>query len=145
MLYRKYFTLGSESSFTSLFLSHFSHTDPVTLGLNGLAWWTIGNHHAKKLGCRHLVTVSGLGCALASTFAFIHLRSHNTNNVIAGATAANASLITYNAIRNPQMFSYARVNPYAWVALLAFYGVYNDDKAALGGVAGGYLAFLLAL
>ena len=43
------------------------------------------------------------------------------------------------------MFTYARVNPYAWVALLTFYGVYNDDKAAMGGVAGGYLAFLLAL
>ena len=126
-MYRKYFTLGAESTYTSLFLSHFSHTDPVTLGLNGLAWWTIGNHHAKKFGCRHLVTVSSLGCALASTFAVLHLRNNNTENVIAGATAGNAALITYNAIRNPAAFTYARLHPLGWVALLSLYGVYNND------------------
>ena len=76
-MYKKYFTLGGESAFTSLFLSHFSHTDPFTLGLNGLAWWTIGNYHAKKFGCRHLVIVSSIGCTIASGLAFMHLRNHN--------------------------------------------------------------------
>ena len=89
--------------------------------------------------------VSSLGCAIASTLAVLHLRNNNTENVIAGATAGNAALITYNAIKNPAAFTYFRVHPLTWVAALSLYGVYNSDQAAMGGVAGGYLAFLLAL
>ena len=54
-------------------------------------------------------------------------------------------MITYNAIKNPSIFSVTRIHPLAWIAILSIYGVYNNDKAALGGVSGGYLAFLLAL
>ena len=62
--------------------------------------------------------------------------------------AGTAGLITYNAFANPQWFRFAGsygVNPMVWLALLTFYGGYCGDKAAVGGIAGGYLAFLLAL
>ena len=58
--------------------------------------------------------------------------------------ASSAGLITYNAFRNPAWFKFMRVSSLTWVGALALYGAYYD-KAAVGGVAGGYLAFLLAL
>ena len=59
--------------------------------------------------------------------------------------AGTAGLITYNVFANPQWFKYAGIPPLFWLALMTFYGGYWSDKAAVGGVAGGYLAFLLAL
>ena len=59
--------------------------------------------------------------------------------------ASSAGLITYNCFRNPNWFKFARVPSLFWVVALAMYGGYYNDKAAVGGVAGGYLAFLLAL
>jgi hypothetical protein len=56
-----------------------------------------------------------------------------------------SGLITYNAFANPAWFRFAGVTPMAWLALLTFYGGCYGDKATVGGVAGGYLAFLLAL
>ena len=34
------------------------------------------------------------------------------------------------------------INPYVWLSLFLLYGTFGNDKAALGGVAGGYLALL---
>ena len=59
--------------------------------------------------------------------------------------ASSAGLITYNCFKNPNWFKCMRLPPYMWVIALAMYGGYYNDKSAVGGVAGGYLAFLLAL
>ena len=79
----------------------------------------------------------------ASVLGIAYLRKNN-EEVIAGGMASSAGLITYNAFRNPQWFKFLRLHPLSWVGALALYGAYYD-KAAVGGVAGGYLAFLLAL
>ena len=59
--------------------------------------------------------------------------------------AGTAGLITYNYFANPQWLRFGNVNPMFWLAGLTVYGVYGEDKAAIGGIAGGYLAFLFAL
>ena len=59
--------------------------------------------------------------------------------------ASSAGLVTYNVMRNPNWFNFLRLPAVFWVAALALYGGFYNDKAAVGGVAGGYLAFLLAL
>ena len=59
--------------------------------------------------------------------------------------AGTAGLITYNAFANPSWLAFRGMNPFVWLSLMTLYGVYGHDKAVVGGVAGGYLAFLLAL
>ena len=80
----------------------------------------------------------------ASVLGIAYLRKNNEKEVIAGGMASSAGLITYNAFKNPAWFNFLRLHPYTWVGALALYGAYYD-KAAVGGVAGGYLAFLAAL
>ena len=59
--------------------------------------------------------------------------------------AGTAGLITYNVFANPGWMTIKHINPFMWLALLTLYGAYGHDKAVVGGVAGGYLAFLMAL
>ena len=55
----------------------------------------------------------------------------------------SAALITYNVFANGKWVNFMRLHPYTYLAALAFYGAYNNDKAAVGGMAGGYLAYML--
>ena len=144
MQYKKFFTLDGNSSILSLPFCHFGHTDPVAFGLNSAALWTVGHYHAKKFGCAHLSTVFGLGCVLATALALKDV-SGSHKQVIAGSTAGTTALITYNLFANPAWFKFARLPPLAWLGALAYYGGMYDDKAAVGGIAGGYIAFMLAL
>ena len=61
--------------------------------------------------------------------------------------AGSSALITYNLFCNPQWFNYVKYchHPMVLLALLTMYGTYTNDKAILGGVAGGYAAMTLAL
>ena len=54
----------------------------------------------------------------------------------------SAALITYNVFANGKWVNFMRIPPYVWLAALATYGAFGNDKAAIGGIAGGYLAFL---
>ena len=144
LIFKKYFTLDGNSSFLSLPLCHFGHTDLATFGLNTAALWTIGHYHAKRYGCSHLTTVFGLGCAVATGLALMDVRV-NHRQVIAGSTGGTTALVTYNLFANPSWFKFARLPPLVWLAALALYGGQWNDKAAIGGIAGGYLAFILAL
>ena len=144
LLYKKYLTLDGKSSFLSIPLSHFGHTNALTFGLNMTALWTVGHYHAKRYGCSHLTTVFGLGCAVATGLALMDVRVNN-KQVIAGCTGGTTALVTYNLFANPTWFKFARLPPLMWLAALALYGGSFDDKTAIGGLAGGYLAFILAL
>ena len=104
--------------------------------------WTIGHYHAKRYGCCGLMKVLGLGALTASVLGTMDVRS-NPRQVIAGGMAGSASLITYNIFQNGHWFRFTKMNPYLILALLTMYGVYWDDKAAIGGMAGGYLALFL--
>ena len=66
----------------------------------------------------------------------------NNEPTIAGGMSMTAGLITYNVFKNPQWFTMLRIHPYLWLAALTMYGSFGNDKAAIGGIAGGYLAFL---
>ena len=90
------------------------------------------------------MTVFGLSCAIASVLGAMDVRG-NGKQQIAGGMAGTAGLITYNYFANPQWLRFGNVSPIFWLAGLTFYSVYNQDKAAVGGVGAGYLAFLLAL
>ena len=142
MLFKKYFTLSGESSITSLPLCHFSNTNAISFLFNSAALYTIGNLHAKKFGCGHFVGVLGMSCAAATALGVMHVYNNN-EPTIAGGMAATSGLVTYNAFKNPQWFKWMRLHPYMWLSALALYGAFGNDKAAIGGMAGGYLAFLL--
>ena len=84
----------------------------------------------------------GLSALTASVLGVIDVRS-NPRQVIAGSMAASAGLITYNLFQNAHWFRFTKLNPFMILALMTLYGVYWNDKAAIGGMAGGYLALYL--
>lgn len=58
--------------------------------------------------------------------------------------APAAGLIAYNVFRNPGWFKYGfRALP--MLAVLGLYGALYEDRAAIGGMGLGYLAFVLGL
>ena len=61
--------------------------------------------------------------------------------------AGSAGLITYNVFKNPAWFNIFRHlhHPMILLTLMAFYGAKTNDKAIIGGMAGGFTVFLLAL
>ena len=142
LIYRKYFTLEGSSSITSLQLCHFSHTSFWSFLINSGALYTLGNMHARKFGCGHFVGVIGCSAAAATVLGMMHVYNNN-EQTIAGGMGITAGLVTYNAFANPSWFKWMRLHPYMWLTGLALYGAYGNDKAAIGGIAGGYLAFLL--
>ena len=142
MLYKKYFTLAGESSITSIPLCHFSHTNAFSFLFNSAALYTLGNMHARKYGCGHFVGVLGASCVAATALGLMHVYNNN-EATIAGGMGATAGLVTYNAFKNPAWFKWMRLHPYMWLTALALYGAYGNDKAAIGGMAGGYVAFML--
>ena len=54
-------------------------------------------------------------------------------------------MLTYTAFYGPGHISLLRVSPMAIVGATLLYGLYNNDKAVLGGLSAGYVAFVLAL
>ena len=58
---------------------------------------------------------------------------------------ASAAMLTYQAFKAPNYFSLIRLQPLTLVASMLAYGIYYNDKAAIGGLAAGYAVFLMAL
>ena len=73
LMYQKFFTLSSTSTFTGLGLCHFSHTDVQSLILNCGVLYTVGNLHAKRYGGMHLLSVMGAGFAAASLLSLMSI------------------------------------------------------------------------
>ena len=144
LIYKKYFTLDGNSSILSLPLCHFGHTSAISLLINSAALWTLGHWHVTKYGCTHFMTVVGLSCLLATALGAVEVRG-DAQQQIAGGMAGTAGLISYSVFANPNWLMFKGMNPFIWLSLLTLYGAYGKDKAVVGGVAGGYLAFLLAL
>ena len=146
MQYKKFLTLDTNSSVLSIPLCHAGHTSVFALLFNSAVLWTVGNSHAVKYGCARFVTVFGAGCAAASLLAAASVYQ-NGGPGIAGGLAGSSALITYNLFANPQWFNYVKYahHPMVLLGLLTLYGVYYNDKAIIGGVAGGYAAMSLAL
>ncbi len=103
--------------------------------------YTVGNWHAKRFGCMHLTQVAGASAVIATALGVYHVYNNN-EQTIAGSNAISAGLITYNIFKNPQWFKLLRVPPMLWLVALTAYASFGNDKAAVGGIAGGYLAFL---
>ena len=58
--------------------------------------------------------------------------------------APAAGLIAYNVFRNPGWFTYG-IRPIPLLAVMLLYGAFYNDRAAIGGISLGYVAFLLGL
>ena len=54
-------------------------------------------------------------------------------------------MVTYGAFAQPQYFAVTKFHPYTLVAGALLYGMLYNDKAVVGGLSAGYIAFLLAL
>ena len=142
--FNQLFTLTEESGPQSLLFFHFAHNSIVPLLFNVGVLASVGGYHVATHGCNHFAKIFGIGAAGAALFAGFDMR-RNPNQRQAGGLGASAGLLTYHIFRNPSVLYFTRVSPLSILALFAFYGVYADDKAVLGGLGAGYLAFLAAL
>jgi hypothetical protein len=76
LMYKKYFTLDSNSSVLSLGLCHIGHTNSVNFAVNSALLWTVGHYHVKKYGCVQFMKILGLSCAFASILGAIHAKKN---------------------------------------------------------------------
>ncbi len=103
----------------------------------------MGNYHVVKYGRNHFLRLLGLSAA-AGTLSTGLATKNDREFSSAGGIALSAGLITYHAFRNPLWFKFG-ISSYPLMALIILYSAFNNDRAALGGVGAGYLAFLAAL
>ena len=143
MKMKRNFTVSPESGMQSLFTFNFCHTSPVSLAVNLGVLSTLGAYHYRTVGAHSFMRLFGLGCIAASIAVAVDARS-NPKQVQAGSAGGSAALLTYTSFANPAYFSMWKMSPLMITALTLGYGVYFDDKAVVGGIAGGYAAFLLA-
>ena len=128
LMYKKFLTLQDNSSITSLPFCHFAHTSPFNFAVNSAVLLTIGNFHARKYGCAHMVGLFGVSMAVASGLGLMHSMK-NEGKVIAGGNALSAGLVTYNVFKNPAWFTYVRMHPLGWLAGLTLFAAFQNDKA----------------
>ena len=74
LMYKKYLTLDAGSSFLSLPLCHFGHTNAFMFLVNSAALWTIGHRHTVKYGCSHFVMLWGASAVAASVLGVMDAR-----------------------------------------------------------------------
>ena len=144
MKLKRYFTVSPESGLQSLATFHFCHTSVWPLLVNLGALSTLGTYIAKTQGTASFVRLFGLGCAGASLAVAVDARS-NAKQVQAGSLGASPAMLAYGAFKYPQYFALLKFQPVTFVALALTYGIYMEDKAVVGGIGAGYLAFLMAL
>ena len=144
MKLKRYFTVTPDSGLQSLATFHFCHTSPLPLLVNLGALGTLGTHVFRTAGAGAFTSVFGLGCAAATLAVAMDARS-NSKQVQAGSLGASSALLAYSAFRHPSVFFVMRMQPLTYVAAALAYGIYYDDKAVIGGLGAGYLAFLMAL
>ena len=88
-----------------------------------------------------LFAASAFGGSLLTA---IGLRTGAASDAQAGAMAPAAGLIAYNVFRNPGWFKFF-LRPVPLLAALTLYGAFYGDRAAIGGISLGYLAFLFGI
>ena len=142
--HKAHFTAGPTTSFESLFLFHFSHTSLLQFLFTSSIFYTVGNYHIAAYGCGSFLSLFGASALGGSILTGIGLKSGRTDIYQAGAMAPAAGLITYNVFRNPSWFKMF-LRPVPLLFALSLYGAFYNDRAALGGIGAGYLAFLFGL
>ena len=144
LAHKAHLTAGPNTSFESLFLYHFSHTSLLQFLFTSTVFYTIGNYHVAAYGCASFMRLFGASAIGGSLLTGLALKSGRTDIYQAGAMAPAAGLITYNVFRNPGWFKFF-LRPLPLLAALTLYGAFYNDRAAIGGVGAGYLAFLFGL
>ena len=144
MQMKRKFTVSESSSLQSLLTFHLCHTNPVNLAVNLGFLGTFGAYHYRTMGRRSFITLFAIGSIVASIAVYADART-NSKQVQAGSFGGSMALLTHTAFRNPAYFGLMRIAPLSMVAGAAAYGIYFDDAAIVGGIIGGYSAFLLAL
>uniref|UniRef100_A0A7S3MLQ0 Peptidase S54 rhomboid domain-containing protein n=1 Tax=Favella ehrenbergii TaxID=182087 RepID=A0A7S3MLQ0_9SPIT len=144
MKLKRYFTVSPESGLQSLATFHLCHTGAISCAFNLGILGSIGSAICRQRGAGALTTLLGLGAAGASIAVAMDARS-NPAQVQAGSMGLSAAMLTYAAFKMPGYFALVRFQPMTFVAAAIAYGMMYDDKAAIGGITAGYLAFLLAL
>ncbi len=59
--------------------------------------------------------------------------------------AGSGALISYAFLKNPNWLKLFRMHPFTFLGLFTLYAAFNKDRAAIGGMSMGWLAFLMAL
>ena len=142
--FKSHFTASPNTNFESLAWFHFSHTALLQFLFTSAAFYTIGNYHVAAYGCTHFATLFGVTALGGSLLTGIGLKSGRTDIYQAGAMAPAAGLITYNVFRNPGWFK-VFLRPLPLLTFLALYGAFYNDRAAIGGIGAGFLAFALGI
>ena len=140
-IYKRSLTLNESSSFVSPITCHFAHTSFTMLAFNTGVLMAIGNRHIVKYGARHFATIYGLGL-LAGGLLATYDSLYNRKQRLAGGIAGSGALIGYHVLNNPSWFSFV-MKPLPLLTLFALYGAFYKDRAALGGLGAGYLAFIM--
>lgn len=144
LFYTRTFTLQPEAGFLALPSSNFCPTSLLGALASSFSLASVGSLIYKTRGCATFGTVLGLTCAGASLFACMDMR-HNQHKAYAGGMGMGAGLMTYTAFNHPHMLNFVRFTPMTLVLAAVAYGFYYRDMSVIGGISGGYLAFLLAL
>ena len=143
-------TVTPGSRFTSIVTFHGVHTSVMPLLVNCGALATLGMYHYKTLGQLSFLRLFGLGCAFSS-LAVMASRAVHPDQRYAGHIGASAALLSYHAFRQSMgAFKFIPyplniLSPMALVGSTLLYALYCEDKAVIGGLGAGYLAFLLCL
>ena len=115
--------------------------NPWSFALNMGTLYTLGNYHVAKHGSRHFMAFY-FG-SMAAWFLFSNIAGPSTNihrNYQYVGTAGAATIIGYNAFRNPGFFKVA--SPQTFVASLFFYGLFWNDSMMIKGLLTGFAGFL---
>ena len=144
LFYTRTFTLQPEAGVLALPLSNFCPTSFLGAFAGSVSLATIGSLVLKTRGLSAFAAVVGASCAGASLFACLDMR-HNQNRAYAGGMGMGAGLLTYTAFTHPHVLNFVRFTPMTLVFAAVAYGFYYRDMSVIGGISGGYLAFLLAL
>ena len=144
LAHKSHFTAAPNSTFESLFLFHFSHTNLLQFLFTSTVFYTVGNYHVAAYGATHFFTLFGISAIGGTALTGLGLKSGQTDIYQAGAMAPAAGLITYNVFRNPGWFKMF-LRPVPLLAAIAFYGALYNDRAALGGLGASYLAFIFGI
>ena len=144
MQFQRQFTAAPDSNFESLAYFHFAHTSLAQFVFTSGVLYTLGNYHVAAYGCSHFMRLFGASALGGSILTTIGLKSGSATQGQAGAIAPAAGLIAYHVFRNPAWFKFA-LGPVQLLAALTLYGAVYGDRAALGGIGFGYLAFIFGL
>ena len=144
MKMKRYFTVSPDSGVQSLATFHLCNTDAVQCALNLGILGTVGTQICRARGASAFTQILGLGALGASLAVALDARG-NAEQVQAGSLGLSATMLTYAAFAQPKYFALNRYHPATLVAGALLYGMMYNDKAVVGGISAGYLAFLLAL